>query len=312
MDIQLVFNELSLTPPAENVYVARQRMEDFVKTLNSAVQNGVSNKFRANAEFFNSALAPEYSIGNWVVDSEVNLDTRLFLQLLQTQYPFLTKEEENLLAAYKLANQTAEGLGAAYLLESLAVSLNSAPIWNFNSLTLIQETIVDDELNIIEEEVIVKHACSESHVLEHAEWIEHRVISGVDDGADLWDRRESLFPTLIFCEHIGKELESIDSGNPILRQIIKKLLEIEAQASIWEDGQFDIDVISADPESEATLQQYSQERTFECPDGELRLFSLHTRLAPGYWRMHFFPDPETHQVIIGYIGPHLQIVNSNT
>ncbi|EDX71170.1 hypothetical protein MC7420_2731 [Coleofasciculus chthonoplastes PCC 7420] len=42
--------------------------------------------------------------------------------------------------------------------------------------------------------------------------------------------------------------------------------------------------------------------TFICPDGNERIFSLHVRMTPGAWRLHFSVDLEPGKIIIGYIG----------
>jgi hypothetical protein len=58
-------------------------------------------------------------------------------------------------------------------------------------------------------------------------------------------------------------------------------------------------------ESLPTLNMYSNERTFRCPDGEHRLFDWH--LKRGDTRIHFIDFPEPKRILAAYVGPHLRI-----
>jgi len=59
-------------------------------------------------------------------------------------------------------------------------------------------------------------------------------------------------------------------------------------------------------ESETRLQQFEKQLTFRCPDDVKRVFSLHVRMTPGAWRLHFSPESGPGKIIIGYIGLKIQ------
>jgi hypothetical protein len=88
---------------------------------------------------------------------------------------------------------------------------------------------------------------------------------------------------------------------------MKKLFELEEYSKRWTSGTFNKDDLAskATPESESRLQKFEKELTFECFDGEKRLFSWHIRMTPGAWRLHFHPLKPT-KIIIGYIGVKIQ------
>jgi hypothetical protein len=90
----------------------------------------------------------------------------------------------------------------------------------------------------------------------------------------------------------------------MLRQVIKRLLELEDCCQNWKSGAFDLDSLpsKASPESKSRLKQFQEELTFECPDGITRTFSLHVRMTPGPWRLYFLTDLRPGKIIIGYIG----------
>jgi hypothetical protein len=145
------------------------------------------------------------------------------------------------------------------------------------------------------------------------DWLKY-IETTVIDGAELWGRRERLFHSLVFCGDVRKQLEDLSQGNILLQPVIKKLFELERYCRDWNGGPFNPDLLSCKvtTESARTLAQYGNERTFLCPDGENRVFSWHARLTPHARRIHFYPVPETRQIMIGYIGPHLPTANDPT
>jgi hypothetical protein len=314
MDLEMVFNELSAHLPASSTEQARQWMTQFLSLMTTATRQGVNRVLRTNEDFHIASLAPNYSLENWRNDREVSLEERRFLKLLTTKAPFLVdlpELQQKALASEFLWQgekdlQTAVGLGYAYLLDAIAVSLPSAPQWQRLEVQLEYRWIETDG-NLYSEQVQVKHSCSPEHVTAHQDWIAKRLQTGVRDGVDLWKRRFSLFPSLSFCDSVASSIEGIGSGSPMLRQVIKRLFELEAYCRDWQEGGFEPEKIpcKVSPESQTTLNQYGQERTFLCPDDVERLFSWHMRLTPGAWRLHFFPDTSTHTIIVGYIGAHL-------
>ena len=99
----------------------------------------------------------------------------------------------------------------------------------------------------------------------------------------------------------------MDIGNPLLRQVVKRLFALEHYCQNWlPDTAFDKNQLpNATPESQTRLQKYETEFTFLCPDGKERLFSWHMKLTPDAWRIHFYPE-KLGEIIIGYIGEKLK------
>jgi hypothetical protein len=129
----------------------------------------------------------------------------------------------------------------------------------------------------------------------------------VVNGLELWNRKDELFPSLIFCEAVSEQLQSLGAENPILQLIKNRLSELEDYCKGWTDEAFEPKSLrNVSPESQVTLQnsKYSKERTFLCPDGKERVFSWHAKLSFG-WRIYFFPN-EQRKMIVGYVGCHLR------
>jgi len=321
MDLEMVFNELSLRSPASSVEQARQWMTQFISLVITLTRQGVNRILRTGADFHIAKLAPDYSLVNWRNDNEVSREERQFFRALTTKAPYLAdllQIQQTALASEffyqgRKSPQSALGLGYAYLLEAIAISLPSAKRWQHPSIQVEHRWIEADE-NIYSEQVEVKHCCHPDHVATHQDWIAKRLQTGVRDGVDLWSRRDSLFPVLSFCESVATAIQEFSSGGVMLRQVVKRLFELEIYCRDWQEGGFEPDKLpcKVSPESQTTLEQYGQERTFICPDGVKRVFSWHVRLTPGAWRVHFFPEPSTRRIIIGYVGPHLPTTSNPT
>jgi len=114
----------------------------------------------------------------------------------------------------------------------------------------------------------------------------------------------------------GKVKEKIFTpylGQLELQTVVKALFELQNCCQTRNTGSFSVKEhpIEESVESEATLNKYSKERTFCCPDGKERLFERHVKLRLCNWRIHFFPE-KPGKVIVGYIGRHLPTVKYPT
>ncbi|TAF10086.1 MAG: hypothetical protein EAZ76_15880, partial [Nostocales cyanobacterium] len=218
------------------------------------------------------------------------------------------------LSEFYFQGNLAIGLGTAYLLDTIAISFISDQNWDLSYLELdiIQ---LNDEENIINDILKIRHISRNIHIQDHETWIQRKIQEGIVDGTDIWKRREELFPNLKFCDSVRKQLENIRSGQIELRPVYTTLIEIQKCCQNWQDGGFSTEGYSLEEsgESESTRNndQLRKERTFISPDGEERFFERHFKLRSCNWRIHFFPlEPGT--LIIGYVGRHLSTVNYRT
>lgn len=308
--LEMILNELSLQP-ANDRYIARRWMDTFVQTAKTATGQGVARSLRTQRGVFDIALAIEYSLAHWINDRTVDREARRYFQRLSTKTPYwdgLPELCDSIAASeFHFGDRAACGLGVAYLLENLAISLPSEECWDVHLVTLHAMSIVEAEEetedDFQESDVQVVHASQESHI--DGEWIRNRLRRDVLDGNDLWMRRKELFSGLSFCQAVEGQVR--DLPPVMLSSTLRRLFELEAYCQSWTEGGFDKDqLLNATPESESTLGQYGSERTFTCPDGLERTFSWHVRLTPNAWRTYFAPVHETRTMIIGYIGPHLR------
>lgn len=311
MDLEIVFNELSLQTPAAEINTARLWMEEFINTILSVKPPaGFKRKLRTKSDFNYLLLAPDYRLAQWRNDPKVDPEKQRFIRTLQDKNdpPLPDIADPGIEVTYE--QQKAIGLYYAFVFNSLAISLQSDSRWNLSRLKVQVITVDEDEFITTDETVL--HASSCNHIEEHYNWIQafqERIRQEVLDGLDLWNRREELFPSLLFCESVSKQIQTLYGGTPMLRQVVKKLFELEEYCKIWTDGAFNSDLLASKttPESASRLQQLKNELTFLCPDGKKRVFSLHVRMTgAGAWRLHFSEELGPGKIIIGYIGPKIQ------
>jgi hypothetical protein len=313
MDLEMVFNELSARTLAPDISTARQWMSELISTMLAAQRCGLKG-IRIQADFHVMVLAENYPLSRWRNDNEVNREERTFLRTLATKTPLsvdipdikIKIKVEDPGCELSLQGIQAEGFKVSYYLETLAISLNSESLWNSSciKLELIQ---IDENGELIEESVEVIHASQKNHVLEHANWIQKRQKTGVADGLELWNRRAELFSSLEFCPRVSQQIESLVDPT-MLRQVVRKLFEINELSQNWTEGALDLDNLPSkvSPESERRLKKFNEELTIKCPDGKKLLFSLHVRMTPGAWRLHFSTELGPGKIIIGYIGIKIQ------
>lgn len=316
MDLEMVLNELSLHPLSTNVYGAHQRMEVLIQTIREATKAGVKRILRTSNDLTSEELAPGYPVAKWLNDQEVNRDLQRLFLLVRTKYPLLTGvAEDSILEEFDLSDyfwkdKQAVGLGVAFLLDALALSLSSDPCWLESHLELQIHQLGDDG-EIIDVSERVPHASIPDHVQTHLPWITKQkhtnMQSDIHEGQDICRRREDLFPHIYFGADYEAQLRQLTPGHIMLRSVITRLYELENYCSSWLDGPFDpYQIVSkVTSESAITLEMYRKEHTFLDHCGSLHIFSWHVRLTPNEWRLYFDPLSSERKIVIGYVGKHL-------
>lgn len=127
-------------------------------------------------------------------------------------------------------------------------------------------------------------------------------------GRDILQGAEQLFPNLVFCENAVRGCQK-NVGVSEAGQVYKRLLELQRVAEGMETVFHKNLLTRATPESEVTLQRFSDEHTFQLPNGKIQIFSWHVRYTGGYaGRIFFYPVPEEKRIYIGHIGHKLPTV----
>ena len=303
-----MLNDLCVAQQAATLHKARERMALFVLTLVTATRAGAERSLRCLHPIDAMEIAPEYPVARWRNDPQVEREQQSFLRSLLSKSPLLTGADETGIveqsdrSEFRFQGRDAPGLGAAFLLDALAVSFASESCWDCDRL-LVECAYLDEREELNQERVEVRHASRPEHIERHKGWLSGPALP-VRDGREIWLHREALFPSLQFCEAVAGQLAPLKAGDPLVRQILKRLGELERYFSTWDGARFLPDAIPMriTPESSSTIERYENERSILCPDGAWRTFSWHGRLTPGAWRLYFEPDPPSRKAFIGYIG----------
>lgn len=308
----LFFNELSLSE-APSKETARQWLGELTEVLAKASGHGFKD-FKAVSGFVNHQVAPHYTIYDWFNDKAVDRERRLLLKTKSTKSPYTEdllntgESDKGSLFEFHYKKRKAVGLGAAYLFDTLAVSLDNATDWAKTAIGLAVIEYAEDSDQYDERQEDVTHISTIDHLTQLGKWIRAKKNRDIVNGKLLWLHRKKHFPHLVFCDRVRGHLSDLDSGYPAFHAVKKRLFELEDYCCQWQDGDFDGDDLPSKctPESETRLNRFKDKFEITCPDGEIRLFSQHLRYTPGAGRIHIYPDNETKQIYIGYIGPKIQ------
>lgn len=322
-DIYAVFNELAVAPTyrdhAITKYDANQWLEQFSLLLYRAGQMNLAG-LRTYAHPHEIELVAGYTLQEWFNDRQFSSDLRLRLQTIfqsLSRLPeFPENQQGNPLLEYRHDGALAYGLGAAHLLESIAISpATGHPTWQTDHLALAITEIEEDNGALSSKTGVVLHMSEEQHLTAHIGWILERLKTSVPNGKALSKKTKVWYPHLVFCKDVEAQLKQLAGGTPLFRRIINRLFELENYCREWSDGSFIVQKLpNSSTESESTMQQYGHLRVFVCPDGEKRTFDYHLKGLPDHWRIHIWPDEQgifreandpARKILIGYIGKHL-------
>ncbi len=313
MSLELILNELSTMHPRSNIDMARAVLSKMIQVIRKSSRHGVRKILRTPYGLKKIIIAEGYSIGAWFDDNAVSSEEKIYLKSITATTPVLSGVDASVvegleLVEYSYNGQKAEGLGYAFSLDTLSISIDDlSGNWD-NSLIRLNEYRLNEQGQASTQDVYVKNLMKCLHVETLRTWIEQRVREDAIMERNLWDKRNEYFPNLLFCSCVEYQLVALQPGDPAKRQVYFSLKELDNYVMDWNEGNFNAeDLAKTTPESATREKLYASQLTFTCPNGSARLFSWHRRFTPGCGRIHFFPDEAERQIIIGYIGPKIGV-----
>jgi hypothetical protein len=247
---------------------------------------------------------------SWRSDGQ-NREKVRFLLALQQKAPFasvLTGIDDSTVD-YTWQGRAAAGLGAAHLVEGLAVSLALDPKWDIPEVEIdrcaMQETD-DGDAVMVEDVVQVRHACGPAHVEVHRKWICTTGLRDVSTGAQLWAERVDFFPDVRFLPRVEEQLTGL---NIVSLPVVKDLLTgFQAAVVTWRTA----GGTGSEPDwLTRVVPEHEQRRGlcwFDDPvTGTCDLFDQHTRFPPRPGLLHFRWDAATEKVIVAHVGRKLGV-----
>lgn len=311
-----IFNELSVSECYENKYAANAGIERMMMLISALSHCGFNLVLRVVQSFSNLFISPDYTMSEWARDRTVNANRdlqRLFLTAT-TKSPYIEEliadTEDNCLIEFKYEDQPALGLGLAYLWKTAVVSMDC-------DIRFTQPTVVVELYKIcnsasysqsISVESIysfdqLQAACSASH---------EKQIASVDNGKALVKLLPTIFAHISCADDAISQLSNLTGSEQFFREIIRHFSILNHTMSQWDGGLFDPKGLTWSSESESTLNQFGKYRQFVCTDGNLRQFSLHTKIIASNQRIYYYPDFVKKVIHVGYVGSHLPTTRFKT
>lgn len=314
--MDLLLNELSLATPAKTVAEGRARIAALLETVRAAREYGIGNVVRTCQDFWGTPLSDGYGISHWVADAEVDLELRRLLKAAVGKGPFLDEpflpgaDEPETLSEFSVGGQCGKALEVAVRLEEPLLSAAVSP-WNVDPVEVECLTLTNEGDTETTEKVC--NLASPGVVASRESWLRERTRQQVRTGRDVVQRFVELFGRLQLTDTAREQLTALSGNEQPFPFLLKHLAAIDAHVRTWKQGPF-VEGYPFDisEESEQTLAQFGGQRTFRCPDGAQRTFSLHSKVRVGEWRIYFIPDRSSGTALVGYVGRHLPTVRFRT
>ena len=248
-------------------------------------------------------LATEYTVANWLSGSETDRDLKATLLRIATKYDFPEEVGEALrdrfqVSEFVLAQRDgaasedrveAKGLGAAFLLAGVGVSLRSEDRWSWMRIPLwhmwfdedCQEQSDDVEALNLSESSQVESLLE--HLLELQSEQSRQALK--NNLRILASRKHECFPHLAFGREVDGHLEALP--HRILQVVVGKLATLDDASRAWRRHPTMTfpTLPQCHNESESTMQQFGDQRMFQDPKGDLASYSLHAMVGEAY-RIH--------------------------
>lgn len=315
-----MFNELSLEK-VKSRDVACEIMETFVRAYLKAKEIGFE-EIRLHQDsvpsLFEISICDNYSINAWLLDKRIDEDLRIRFKEIVTNSPLITDDEithselYNRSDFFKLLDgvrHTVWGLGASYIHQTLACSLNTHAEWRKSEVQINHYYLTSTAEEKVED-VITKNFAIDANLDDHIDWYEDLRKKSLQASRELWEKRREFFPYIELCEEIEGQLKKIGVSKALF-QIIDRLQTLNKYAQSWTEGDFSYEDanektnLRISTESDSTLNKFGSLRRFNIPELGRQLFDLH--IKTGNLRFHFYPHNDSKKIYVGYIGKHLRI-----
>ncbi|MFE7117331.1 hypothetical protein ACFU99_18155 [Streptomyces sp. NPDC057654] len=280
-------------------------MASFVDTL-KRLSSWQSLSLTTQSPLPSAELARGYVYQQWVNASPRNRDRhRYLLALRNRRSPFdCVLEEaghEPSEAEYLHDGLPAKGIGAAHLMDGLAISLPVTPKWATSWLIVDIQRLGENDIEHDKDRV--RHCSAPVEADEHELWARDTGLHTLSSPTELLAVWDEFFPSLERLPRFDRDLMRLDVK--WFRPVRKLLAELQTTAADHWD-------LSRSPEPDwrnPHITPESQSRrhlcTFTDPASARasEVFSWHGRMTPGKGRLYFRLVPERKVFRLAYVGP---------
>lgn len=326
MNSYLVFNHHSL--PYEQADQAVAAIPAFLLICVRAQRLGLNVLFvdkSVDATWFRIRLADNFFWQDWYNQNRNNADmmdlVRAFRSIMTRQPFFSAADIDQQVDLFDVVlfsdSQRYDALRAAAWHDAPLVSFPVKAPWDVTPLAIYEESL--DEQGAIHQTTSELLNLYSQRILDEVEpFIRNRNAAHVRSGKQLLADWPSLYEHLLFCGKLPEQLIAWSHQSTILEQVKESLNVLNLFAGQWAAMlqtnythqalrdlglNHDVSGESSSVLDNPSLRKY---REFRLPTGEKALFENHIKLSKGI-RIHFFCEPSSRRVYVGYIGAHLPL-----
>ncbi|MFJ5090300.1 hypothetical protein [Streptomyces sp. NPDC088674] len=280
-------------------------MACFVDTLRY-LSSWRSVSLTTQSPLLSAELSRGYVYQQWVHASPQNRDRhRYLLALRNRRSPFALILEE---AGHDPARvehlhdgQPAKGIGAAHLMNGLAISLPVSPKWSTSWLNVDIQRLGEDDVEYDMEHV--RHCSTPDEAVEHESWARNTGLHALSTPTELLAAWDEFFPSLERLPRFDRDMSRLDTK--WFRAVRELLAELQSTAADHWDLCRSPEPDWQNPHITPESQSRSHLCTFTDPasDDLALCFSWHGRMTPGKGRLYFRLVPERKTFRLAYVGP---------
>jgi len=305
---ELVLNQVSCKSPDR--YTAVDWLKDLTVGMAQLVNKGIAGRsLRSSLPVSEISCSDGYTLFDAIQDlrSAGARDSFVFLMRMSSKCPLMNEvgynTQNRFLACESIDVPTTDGepLVLCAITDWISVSFPSNETWASDQFVVSFNELLPNETYEVVSETIDNISQS-----EHATSIydrHHSLILEVLDPMELWERRETVFPNLIFGPDVVVPLENV-------RPTVRRLSELNKSAEEWRclSSASPRWACKVTPESESVRKNTKlfEHRRFRSTNGKRELFEWHARVGNGI-RIHLRFDANSREVEVGYIGQHLPL-----
>lgn len=241
-----------------------------------------------------------HTLGEWG-SRPANRDRWRVVRLMQSKSPGWHRDRDDEASEYCIGGETLVAFGDAHMSEGLLVSFRTSSAldlaWMEGTRKYLAES--DGEIQLVSENVQVRHGSAESHLDSHLEWVSLAGATDVESGADLESKCGEMFTKLKFLPRAADQLKTLDPKwvAPVAQSLAlmnRALVEWSSEAAhpSWYTH------VTADSQSRRAEGLLD----FRDVDGVVRTFDTHARFTPGAGRIHFRLDNATRTATVAHVG----------
>ena len=311
---ELILNHASVFTCKSSDLEILDWLRHVIEGIATIVEDGVVQKYlRMKTNFHEIPCTPERTLYDFVLYLRQRgyHDEYRFFARLASKIPLLDELEEDIKDRFlaceerTLASGDGEPLVLCAISDGVSVGFPSEKVWDSGRLAVrFNELLPDETLNEVVEEI--DQLTRSVHAKQIGE--RHRArVRKTSNPRDLWQRREEIFPNLVFGPGVEANLVNAAAH---FDTIVAKLSDLDVSADEWKTklGPAPIWRTHVTPESPSTMRHPStrNKRRFRSSHGGTPIFEWHARYGRG-GRIHLRFDARNLEVEIGYIGPHLPL-----